>query len=551
MANRTFKLEMLESFSGGLNLRADQFNLGADESPDMLNVTVDPRGGIAMRKGVNRRNPTALGADVKGMWGFHTDSGTNQLMVNYGTAVAHSASGNFTALTNIAARTSGSRVYGVTFNNVAYGVSYDKASFKWDGSTDADLGTTWDSAGNMPQAQYITSWNNFVWLGGTYEGSASKYRVRWSNINTAETWTADDYVDVGKGEEGDYITGLVPAGDRLLVFKSNSVHQIFGWDSDSFQLTTLTQRIGSVPLSSPVSTPYGVFFWNAHDGLYLYDGERFTWLFSRMQPAIDDGRIGFTNPPQLTWGNNKLYVSVDWVLGGSATVRRTLVYDPSLGQQGAWTLSDISAGPLYTFRPPNGDPVVVAGAVAQSSATVDAPVVITGSVVHVDDEDDRVVDTYQYDAAASPAADVDLHIASHFRTPWVEGKNAIVNKRWGKPRMITLARSSITLGVLVYKDYDTAQAAKTFDVEVTGRTSSSLWGTDDSDFDCKWDVEAVGSEYLAVWAADAEATVADIKRLPTLGTAKAVSMRINGPTVTNNSWEVNALAFTYTPRRLR
>jgi hypothetical protein len=523
---RAFKLEALESFSGGLNLRADQFNLGSTESPDMLNVTVDPRGGIAMRKGVSRRNVTALGADVKGMWGFHTDTGTNQLMVNHGTAVAYSASGNFTAFTNITARTAGSRVYGVTFNNVAYGVSYDKPSFKWDGSTDADLGTTWDAAGHMPKAQYIAVWNNFVWLGGTYEGAASKYRVRWSNIDTAETWTANDYVDINKGEAGDYITGLVPHGDGLVVFKSNSVYRIFGWDSDSFQVTTLTQRIGSIPLSSPVSTPYGVFFWNAHDGLYVYDGERFRWLFSRMQPAIDDGRIGFTNPPQLTWGNNKLYVSVDWVLAGATTVRRTLIFDPSLGAEGAWTLTDIDAGPLYTLQPPNGDPVVMGGCVAN-----------TGSVIHVDDEDDRVTDNY--------LASTEVHIDSHFRTPWVEGKNAIVKKRWGKPRMITLAKSSITLGVQVYKDYDTAEARKTFVVEVAGRTSSSVWNT------AVWDDSAVGSSTIAIWGTDAEAIVADVKRLPTLGTAKAISMRIDGPTVTNNSWEVNALAFTYTPRRLR
>ena len=40
-----FKLEMLENFSGGLNLRSDQFNLAPNESPEMLNVDVDPRGG--------------------------------------------------------------------------------------------------------------------------------------------------------------------------------------------------------------------------------------------------------------------------------------------------------------------------------------------------------------------------------------------------------------------------------------------------------------------------------------------------------------------------
>ena len=85
-----FKLEMLESFIGGLNLRTDQFNLADDESPDLLNVVVDPRGGIRQRDGVDRRNTTALSADVKGIWSFLPDGGTDQVMVNYGTKVAYS-----------------------------------------------------------------------------------------------------------------------------------------------------------------------------------------------------------------------------------------------------------------------------------------------------------------------------------------------------------------------------------------------------------------------------------------------------------------------------
>ena len=43
-----------DDFTGGLNLRADQFQLGANESPDMLNVEIDPRGGIASRGGMSK-----------------------------------------------------------------------------------------------------------------------------------------------------------------------------------------------------------------------------------------------------------------------------------------------------------------------------------------------------------------------------------------------------------------------------------------------------------------------------------------------------------------
>lgn len=521
MAKSDFKLETLESFSGGLNLRSDQFNLGDNESPDLLNVDVDPRGGMRMRKGVDRRNTTALSADVQGMWGFHTDAGVNQLMVNYGTKVAQSASGDFTDLTGITARTDGSRVYGATMNNVAYGVSYDKPSFKWDGSTAADLGTSMDgSDGNMPQGQYIAQWNNHLWVANTYEGStAHKNRVRWSWANQPEKWGYDstddsDWVDIDPGEHGDYITGLSAFGDRLLVFKTNSVYAIYGYDSDSFQSVTLSNAVGSVPLSSPAASPGGVYFWHGREGVYWYDGQRFVWLFQKLKPAIDDGRITFASAPQLAWGNNKLYVSVDWTTE-SGTTRRTLVFDPTIGEFGAWVLSDIDAGSLFSYRIPNGAATVMAGCVSNTGRVV---------ALEQDRDDDR------YGATTS-------HIDSHFVTTWLEGKNPVVKKRWGKPRMITAADTSVTLSCEVYKDYDKATVSKSFDVPITGKAGAALWDT------AVWDT--------ATWGTDDADAVASVERLPTLGTARSISMKVVGPKTSNNSWEVNALAFTYAPRRLR
>jgi len=521
-----FKLETLESFTGGLNLRTDQFNLEDNESPDLLNVLVDPRGGIRMRDGVDRRNTTALSADVKGIWALHTDAGTNHLMVNYGTKVAYSATSNFTDLTGITSRTDGSRVYGMTMNNVAYGVSYDKVSFKWDGSSAADLGVTLDgSAGNFPQAQYVAFWNNFAWAAYTYESSTGyKYRVRWSNANDPEKWSSTDFVDIDKGEHGDYITGLCAMGDRLLIFKSNSVYAIFGFDSDSFQVVTLTDSVGSVPLSQPVSTPYGVFFWYADQGVFSYNRENFAWIFDKIAPAIEDGRISFASNPQLAWGNQKVYVSVDWTVAG-VTTRRTFVYDPTLGPTGAWILTDIDAAPLYSYRPPNSTPTVYAGCVAN-----------TGIVVDVEDEQNRTSDRY--------VGSTEAHIASHFFTRWMTGKNPIVKKRWGRPRMVTSAEATITIPVQIFKDYDKSASTTSFNVSVLGKTSTSRWDT------AKWDDADPDSAYLAEWDAIAQSLTADVINLPTLGTAKSVSMKVNGPT-SDNHWEVNALAFTYTPRRLR
>ena len=56
--------DQLRDFTGGINFRADQFQLAANESPFILNLDVDPRGGIFSRAGYKKKNTTA----VSGSW---------------------------------------------------------------------------------------------------------------------------------------------------------------------------------------------------------------------------------------------------------------------------------------------------------------------------------------------------------------------------------------------------------------------------------------------------------------------------------------------------
>lgn len=58
--------KQLYDFTGGINFRADQFQLAPNESPNMLNVEIDPRGGIFSRAGYQKKNtdPVSIG----GVW---------------------------------------------------------------------------------------------------------------------------------------------------------------------------------------------------------------------------------------------------------------------------------------------------------------------------------------------------------------------------------------------------------------------------------------------------------------------------------------------------
>tara|TARA_R110001583_G_scaffold146456_1_gene298494 strand:- start:3411 stop:5000 length:1590 start_codon:yes stop_codon:yes gene_type:complete len=529
MAKQGYKTETLEDFTGGLNFRTDQFNLNPNESPDLLNVTVDPRGGIKLRNGVTALNSSALGADVEGLASFFTDGGTSQIIANHGTAVVYGTGSNFSVMSGQTARTADTRLYGMTMNNIFYGVSGDKVSFKWTGSgSGSDRGTDTDGTdGNFPIAQYVTFWNNFAWVGKTREPTTyHNSRVRWSNANQAEKWTATDYVDVDIGEKGDVITGLVPLADRMLIFKNNSVHAIYGFDSDSFQLMTLSRDLGSIALSTPVSTPYGVFFWHDRAGVYLYDGEKFVDVFSKIRPAIDNGRISFASPPQLAWFETRLYLSLDmleyYADGTQATKRHVLVYDPSIL---AWSLSDIDAVALHVHTPPGGLPLLLGACEAN-----------TGRVIKLEQSNP----TDAYDASSA------VRIDSYFTTPWLSGKNPVVKKRWGRPQVVLDAASSLTMAVDVYTDYDKASSRKTVDINIEGRESTSVWNT------ATWG-NADGTQHtapLGIWAAEAANSITDVIRVQSLGNAKSVALKVNGPSESSN-WEINGIMFTYKPRRLR
>ena len=534
-----YSLTTLDNFRGGLNYRTDAFDLELNESPDLLNVSVDPRGGISLREGVTTYNQNEEASDIQGIWSLYKDDGTNKVLVNYGTAIAAHDGTDFADLSGPTARTDGSRVYGTTMNNRAYGVSFDKPSFYYDGSTAADLGTTLDgTTGNFPQAKYVAHWNNFAWVGYTKESSVNyPTRIRFSNANLAEQWDDLDFIDIGKGEGGDYITGVLGHNDRLMIFKTNSTYALFGFDGDTFQLITISESIGMTAESTAVSTPYGVFFWNDRQGVYLYDGNNMVWLFEKLKPAIDDGRITFANPPQLGWANNKLYLSVDYYDGDTNTTsRRMFVYDPTIG---AWVLWDVDAAALHTHHPPDGEPVLYGACVAN-----------TGRVVSID-AGGTSADRYTYTSGAY----VSTNIASHFQTAWIKTRNPIVKKRWGQIRLVTSAEQTGTLRVDVFHDYDTSTTAKrmadselAYDVPITGRQSSaSTWDTATYQL-------APGESGTAgngIWASGANAQITDIKKIGSGGTASSLCIRITGPTQQNAAWEVNGASFPYKSRRMR
>ena len=561
--DQPYRYDEKSDFKGGLNLRADQFNIAENESPALLNVDVDPRGGVRRRDAVTKVNSTALDDDIVSLIS-HYEEGQNQVLAAVATATETKLLWN----DNVTGDFDGTVSYGgtdvqfdttqpprgVTFNGYTYIVNgkfltstghTTYSVVRWSGADGSTALATPDidgSDGHFPNARYTTTWAEYIWVAYTLEsGTTHKNRVRWSKVNDAENWTAADYIDIDIGEDGDHITAIIPDADRLLVFKENSVYAIYGFSSDSFEVRNITRTAGCRDGSQPVAATAGIFFWYAEEGIYLLSYDALAWAFERIKPAMtyDVGQPALTlgTAPSLMWFDERLWVSVDYqsddnVSGSNQNNRRNVfVWDPSLTETGAWMRHDINARSLLAYRP-TGDTHL---GIAATSVITD--VAEFNRISKLDQNAD--VDDY-----GAGSAD---EIVSYYQTGWFIGNRPTFPKRWGKTRTVLLADNNLRIYMYIYKDYDlSGWVSPSYYKDITGMDSPATWDTDPSGSgDGVWDT----SEWQAAGTSDRYL----FARWPTVGTAQAISLRFKvSPSVSKRGkWGVTSIIGMYRTRRLR
>jgi hypothetical protein len=242
------------------------------------------------------------------------------------------------------------------------------------------------------------------------------------------------------------------------------------------------------------------------------------------QPALT-----LTNAPSLMWFQDKLWVSVDYQsddnLSGSMqdSRRNTLMWDPSLGDTGAWVRTDINARQLLAYRP-SGATHHGLGVTSDISSTASFTRV---SRINVETED---VDTY-----ASTANEIE----SYYQTGWFIGNRPTFIKRWGKTRTVVLADNNTTINMYIYKDYDLSGWVAAYSKSIVGLGSPAVWDAGVWD-DSEWAAEGTQDRYL-------------FARWPTVGTAQAISLRFSvtpSPSA-RGKWGITSVIGMYRTRRLR
>lgn len=392
---------------GGLNLIDDPEEVGAKEAIDILNVDLDKPGLSHIRRRDGYTNFTQTPDtthEYDSVAPFYKINGTKQMLNSKrddGTDaryVAYTDAGVFIAdqvITDDVVDTDFCR-FGGPNSEVIYIASWENTarvfandSYKWDGTTFSTAELRLGGVGNFyPFALEVKAGENR--LVAAY-ARANNSRIGFSDPGTPEVFGTNNFVDLTPGD-GERITALCSWREMVFAFKETKFF-IFtetttsGTGTPIFNYRPVYSGVGTVGRACAVSSPAGVYFLSRR-GIYLTSGGD-PVLISR---AIDPIFQGGLKPPfsseglnfaavdrcALHWHSERLYFSYP---SGSSTINdRILVYDP---KNNYWTLWDIPANKMCTFRPDDEEELLFSYATGEnhigrhsSAYTTDAGVAI-------------------------------------------------------------------------------------------------------------------------------------------------------------------------------
>ena len=196
---------------------------------------------------------------------------------------------------------------------------------KWDGGGNCEVA---DIPANLSAAKFVTMWNNYMFYANCKISAAWKYsRFYWSNLKDPTTWTSTDWIDVSPGD-GTRITGIAPLGDRLVVFKENTIHNVFfTGDSDiPFIVNQSQSDVGAIGGYSIERIDNGLLFWSG-DGIYYYDGNNSTKISDKINTTL--GTLARNRFEYITSGQIASKDIVWWAvaISGGSSNNRIITYN--------------------------------------------------------------------------------------------------------------------------------------------------------------------------------------------------------------------------------
>lgn len=548
----------VDDFTGGLNLDANAFRMGDNQTSDALNVDFNPKGGVSTRWAFVRANTTALdgasAGNLKPFRLFSWDGSTRRIVIAtetkvllYPSATNGEAAADTTTITSNADYGSAFAVWDESSTSRLYcsnGHGYNGSKIV--GTTVTTLTASATSAWqedltnpngtHMPRAQLIANHVERLWVANTYEnGVEYPNRLRFSHPLFPESWRSDDYIEIVAG--GPRINAIVPFGGTLFVFKDRAVFAVYGFNEETFQVVDISRNLGAASPLCVAVAPNGIYFYSNPDGVFFFDGTEIKDVFANLRPLLVESEVseGSVNGLSMGWANGRLYVSlptgddvVDVLTYDSAVEdydiegrkyngatkanfpTKAFVYDPTVGKAGAWTVYRTSDG-FGLIHPTDF-------------------IKTNGEIEHI------AVHPYQpyllkIDKRENGSQDnilgTNTTFESYFVTDWQDAKTVSAKKFWRRPEIVFRRDETVTtVRVDVYHDWDSYAPIKNFNLSSAAATNdgqSSSWGPPE-----------FGADHV----------FAD-----SLGLARAVKLKISN--VNGNPWAFYSIVYKFNPRKMK
>jgi hypothetical protein len=195
---------------------------------------------------------------------------------------------------------------------------------------------------------------------GGYYGNA----VFWSKPGNFNRWPDENFALVDQDAE-DPITGLYTLGDALIIFKTNKMFALTGYDEDSFQISKISDVVGC-PYPMGMIAYEGTLFFANQEGVWAYDGQS---LRSITSPDGSRGisQLWASRPWSRAQGMSSEYFWPTMAVTPDAHLLFTchyplatdqytspLVYDIKSDAWAEWSLDTAEANPIRVVTAPNG-----------------------------------------------------------------------------------------------------------------------------------------------------------------------------------------------------
>lgn len=530
-------VERYDDFTGGLNLRADQFQLARNESPDMLNVEIDPRGGLFTRGAMREINTTAISGSWTPQKLFAFQGDTPTIMLTTQSKVYKSTGTNFTTLqysagNDVAPTTSHGVCFAQWGKTLYMATGYSGAGgYKWQTSDTYATALTasgtnphdWQAygtpiGGKMPTAEHLVVHANKMFAANTTEASV-RYpnRVRWSHENLPEDWLQTDYIDFEGGGEG--ITAMASVAGQLVVFKSGAIYIVYGYDSTDFQVVQLSSKLGVTSHEHVAVSESGVYFYSHQNGVYYYNGTQIVDIFDNLRAMFPEGYVNTSEIDEISvsYINRRVWLSLPYSKTTSVNYPSTcFVFDPTIGN-GTW-ISHRTAdgyGPIggCDFRKSDGSYMYL--------------------MVHPNIP--RVLQVDVYSEEKDLFAGVETGFASYYRTGWVDGRSYSMKKMFRRPDIVVKqVDTERTINIKVYHNYEEAvgNERKNFNVTLQSSARGMYWGAG------RWGID--------VWGVIAEG--AQVVKGSNLGLARSVQLLFTGPV--GFYWGLDSISYKFNTRKV-